>query len=175
MTLRRILRFLRRDDGAATVEIVLLFPLIMWPFFMAMESGMMQMRRVMFERAVDVVARDIRLGDPTLQSFDAIRAAVCDETLVIPNCLSDLYLEMYPVPVANFAAPTESTKCRDRAEDVQPALTVRPGGRNELMMMRFCVLYDPILPGAGVGAQMDVNTGGRGVAMIAETFFVNEP
>ena len=167
-------RFMRRQDGAAAAEVALLFPLITWPFFLCMEAGFMQMRRVMMERAIDVVARDIRLGKPGLDTADRIKAAVCDQALVLPTCMSDLMLEMTPVQVENFQPPSESATCVDRSKDAQPKTTFKPGTINEMMMMRFCILYDPILPGAGIGARMEQVNGG-GVAIIASTFFVNEP
>ena len=169
-------RFLRRQDGAAVAEVAILFPLITWPFFTTMEAGVMQMQRIMFERAIDIVARDIRLGNPNLTTFSDIKDAVCDEAFIIPACKRDLMLEMTPVEVSDFTAPTTNVTCVDRSEDVNvpDAESFKQGSINQMMMMRFCILYDPLLPGTGIGARMDHQPGG-GIAMVSTTFFVNEP
>ena len=184
MTIMSIFRrFMRRENGAAAAEVAILFPLITWPFFVTMEAGFMQMRRIMFERAVDVVARDIRLGDKALvghvdgdpnAQFKAIRQRVCDEALVLPDCMADLMLEMTPVDVATFQPPAENAQCVNRSEQINEPTKLTVGSMNQMMMMRFCVLYDPILPGAGIGARMQQVAGG-GVAIVSTTFFVNEP
>lgn len=172
--LSRLRRFLCATDGTASVEIVVLFPLMLWPFLTGMEAGIMQMRRVMFEHAVDVVARDVRMGLPTVGTAADIRAAVCDRAIVIPDCDADLMLELSAVEVEGYTAQETAVTCRNRDLEVQPATSFNPGSQNELMLMRFCVLYDPIFPGVGIGARLDRVEGG-GVAMVTETFFVNEP
>ncbi|SFG15671.1 Flp pilus assembly protein TadG [Palleronia marisminoris] len=172
--LSRLCTFLRAADGAASVEIVVLFPLMLWPFLTGMEAGVMQMRRVMFEYAVDVVARDVRMGISGYGTAAEIRAAVCETATVIPDCESDLMLDLSRVDLGSFTASEGAVTCRNRDLEVQPATTFKPGTQNELMLMRFCVLYDPIFPGVGIGARMDQVSGG-GVAMVTETFFVNEP
>lgn len=170
----RLRRFLRATDGTASVEVVLLFPLMLWPFLTGMEAGIMQMRRVMFEYAVDVVARDVRMGISGFGTAAEIRAAVCDRAGIIPDCANNLMLELAPVQVEGFTATESAATCRNRDQEVQPATTFNPGSQNELMFMRFCVLYDPIFPGVGIGARLDQVEGG-GVAMVTKTFFVNEP
>lgn len=172
--LSRLRRFLRATDGTASVEVVILFPLMLWPFLTGMEAGIMQMRRVMFEHAVDVVARDVRMGKSGFGTAAEIRAAVCDRAGIIPDCANNLMLELAPVQVEGFTATESAVTCRNRDQEVQPATTFNPGSQNELMFMRFCVLYDPIFPGVGIGARLDQVEGG-GVAMVTETFFVNEP
>lgn len=172
--LRLLQRFLRRENGSAAAEVAILFPLLVWPFMMTMEAGFMQMRRVMFERAIDVVARELRMGSPDLDTPEKIKAAICDATLVMADCRADLMLEMRRVEVRNFTPPASGTRCVDREEEVNPVLNFTPGQANEMMMMRFCVLHDPILPGTGIGAGLERQPGG-GVAIVASTFFVNEP
>lgn len=168
--------FLRRQGRAAIAEVVILFPLITWPFFTTMEAGLMQMQRIMFERAIDVTAREIRLGKMGAPTFTDIKNAVCEEALIIPYCKRDLMLEMKPIDVSTFQAPTQETKCVDRSQNVNvpDVESFKRGSMNQMMMMRFCILYDPLLPGVGIGAGMDRQPGG-GVAMVSSTFFVNEP
>lgn len=166
-------RFFRRETGTASIEVALMFPVVIVPFMMGMESGFMQLRRVMFERAVDLTVRDLRLGEPGLNTAADLKSAVCDSVVVFPKCDSDIMLEMTVVDVADFNAPSGRTSCVDRSLAVQPTLTYNRGTQNEMVMLRFCILHDPILPGTGVGAMLIEE---NGVAQIyTTTFYVNEP
>ncbi len=172
--IRAFRQFLQDCRGSATVEMALMFPLILWPFLTGMEAGSMQLRRVMLERAIDEVGRDLRLGYAGLDTPDKLKAAVCREALVLPGCADNMMLEMTVVDPATFTPPATRPTCIDRSEKVQPVLSYRRGGKNDMMMLRFCILYDPILPGTGIGAGM-IRPGKGGVPIFATTFYVNEP
>lgn len=171
--MNKLRRFLRREDGAATVELALFFPILIWPFMMAAETGFLQMRQAMLERAMDIVVRDLRMGREELSSTGAVKTAVCERIAIMPHCERDLLLEMLPVTVTGFQPPSDPPRCVDRSEEVAPVTTFTRGSGNDLMLMRFCILHDPIFPGIGLGKQLDND--GAGHAMIARTFFVNEP
>ena len=166
--------FWRREDGSATAEVVLLFTAMLYPVLLAMETGFIQMRQVMLERAMDVVVRDLRLGDPALEDAETLKQALCDEVLIMPECERDIMLEMGPVQVADFVGPSTRQACADRSQDVNPVTDYTPGTTNELMMLRFCILHDPIMPTIGLGKVLPREAGG-GFALTASTFFVNEP
>ncbi len=170
----RLADFLRREDGTATAEFVILFPLIMWPFLFAVEAGLIQMRQAMLDRATDIVVRELRLGAPDLNDPEALKAALCERLLIMSDCREDLMLEMGPVEIDTFDATRPPSRCVDRTEPIQPATDYRLGGTNEMMMLRFCVLHDPIMPSIGLGEMLPREPGG-GFALTATTFFVNEP
>ncbi|MBJ3761816.1 pilus assembly protein [Maribius pontilimi] len=167
-------KFLRREDGYATAEVALLFPAVLWPFMLAMETGLIQIRQVMLERAMDVVVRDLRLGNPDLDTGEKLKAALCAEVLIMGDCERDIMLEMGPVQVADFEGPTTRQACADRQKEVNPVTNYTPGATNEMMLLRFCILHDPILPAVGLGKILPREAGG-GFALTASTFFVNEP
>ena len=171
----RFLRsFWRREDGYATAEVVLLFPAILWPFMMAMESSFIQIRQAMVERAMDVVVRELRLGDPALTDPEALKVRLCEEVLVIPKCRRDIMLEMGAVQVGSFNFEPGRIDCVDRREELNPVTQYQQGAVNEMMVLRFCILHDPILPAVGLGKLLPQQPGG-GFPLIASTFFVNEP
>lgn len=166
--------FFRREEGFATAEVAILFPIILWPFMMAMEVSFMQIRQAMLERGMDIVVRDLRLGDPALEDPDALKEAVCSEILVMPDCLDDIHVEMEPVDIHTFNYEGDTLECVDRTQEVNPVTTYEIGDINEMMLLQFCVLHDPILPGVGVGQALRQVEGG-GVPLVASTVFVNEP
>lgn len=174
--LRRILgRFARGQQGSATIEFVLLFPVVMYPFMMAMEMGFIQIRQAMIERGMDIAVRELRLGDPTLADPDNLKARVCAEILVVPNCADDLLLAMTSVAVVDFAETAGDIECVDRTEEANPDIDDHDlGATNEMMLLEFCVLHDPIFPSFGLGKILPKEPGG-GFALTASTFFVNEP
>ncbi|SER58771.1 hypothetical protein SAMN04490244_101592 [Tranquillimonas rosea] len=166
--------FWRDRRGTSTVEFALMFPLVLAWFILGAEVGIHQLRQTMFERGVDVVTRDLRLGEPTLQDPEELRKAVCARTLVIANCMGDLTIDMTPVEVDTFAPAAEPIDCRDRTEEIKPVVNYDQGSSNEVMLLRFCVLYDPVFPNMGLGEIMPRAAGG-GVPIYATTFYVNEP
>ncbi|WP_226779239.1 TadE/TadG family type IV pilus assembly protein [Oceaniglobus trochenteri] len=166
--------FLRRDDGVASVEFVLMFPLIMGIFLCSAEMGVIQMRQAMLERAMDVVVRDLRLGKPEYRDPDNLKAAVCDEALLLTDCETNMKLEMGPVPTRGFTYRTGSADCVNREQTSKPVVNYTSGANNEVMLIRFCYLHDPIFPAIGLGAILPPVTNG-GYKMMASTFFVNEP
>lgn len=171
----RFLRsFWRREDGYATAEVVLLFPAILWPFMLAMESGLIQIRQAMVERGMDIVVRELRLGNPNLTDAESLKNALCDEILVVPKCHQDMKLEMGTVQVSKFAYEPGTFRCTDRRETPKPVTSFNQGKINEMMVLRFCVLHDPIFPAVGLGKLLPKEPGG-GFPLIASTFFVNEP
>ncbi|WOI57054.1 pilus assembly protein [Palleronia sp. LCG004] len=173
--MRRLLQsFLGREDGTGTVEFVILFPLILWPFLITMEASFIQMRQAMLDRATDIVVRDLRLGTPELRDPETLKAALCDRILIMPDCRTDLMLAMEPQVIGDFAPPDGRVRCVDRTEEIAPATNFQVGGTNEMMMLRFCVLHDPILPNIGLGKILPREPGG-GFALVSATFFVVEP
>ena len=168
-------RFSRRENGSGTVEFLFVFPFFMLMFTNCYEAGMLSMRHVMLERGLDLTVRAVRIGqieDPTHQ---ILKDEICDRALMIPNCARDLQLEMIREDprnwIGHFSADIE---CVDRALAVQPAVQFTNGGNNELMMLRACVLYDPMLIDVGLGKNIPKKNGSA-YALVASSAFVMEP
>lgn len=173
--LRRWLgRALRREDGTATVEFVIVFPLFIGILASSIEAGIFMARQVMLERALDLSVRELRLGvmeDPT---HATLRDRICAQTTVIPECEGSLLLELRAVNTQTWSGLDDPVTCIDRADDVAPPVTFNPGSDNEMMVVRACVIADPLFPFTGLGMALPKDsTGGYRISSVSA--FVNEP
>ena len=167
-------RFLRREDGTATVEFVIVFPIIMVIFASAYEIGLANVRNVMLERATDLTVRELRLNTGAPPTYAQVKQMICGAALIIPDCENSLKLELRPVSTASWNWPPVEADCMDRAANINPLREWSNGQQNELMMVRACATFDPMMPAFGLGAVMPKdNTGGY--RLVAMSGFVNEP
>lgn len=173
-TIRRLGRFLRREDGTATIEFILLFPVFMMLTVTGVEMGVLSLRQVMLERGVDMTVRDLRVGSMTDPTFAKVRASICDNAKIIPNCTSSLHLELRPISTADWAVPATAATCVDRTSEIAPIVEFTPGLRNAFMLMRACSVFDPLFPTFGLAPHLPLDASG-GYRIIASTSFVNEP
>lgn len=172
--IRSLKRLWRKEDGTSSVEFCLVFPFIIYFFGLGAEIGMYQLQQVMFERGVDRVVRDLRLGKPELQDPTALVQAICDETLVVASCADEMNLDMEIVQVSDYRMSGDEITCVNRTETAKPVINMIPGAGNDVMIMRFCLLIDPVFASWGLGAILPRVEGG-GIPLYAHTFFVNEP
>ncbi len=180
-----LIRYRKTEDGAATVEFVVLFPLFIAIVLAVFESGWLMTKYMMLDRGVDMAVRDLRVGKIPNPGHDDIKTAVCDYSKMIRDCDTTLKIQLITLDAANNPPDMNTIQCYDRGvdEDLQVAsdFATAGGARSELMFVRACVLVDPILPGIGFGlllpqATKDANgnwTGGH--QMVSYTAFKNEP
>lgn len=174
-TLRQAIgRFRRREDGVVTVEFVLIFPVVLFLFFWAIELGMIITKQVILEHALDVTMRDLRLGQIQNPSSDTLRSTICARAKILSNCNGTMMIELAPVDTQTWNIPAGRVQCRNRDEEIQPVVTYNPGAQNQIMIVRACVLVEPLFPGTGLGALLPKDSLG-GFAMAATSAFVNEP
>jgi len=167
------LRFAAREDGTATAEFVIAVPVLITIFLASVESGLYMTRWVMMDQALDHVMRDIRLGAMPGVTHAELRAAICERAAILHDCNQNLMIEMLPINPTTWAMPATATMCINRAEDIEPVLGPQ-GGANEPMIVRLCVVQDPIFPTTGLGLRMKMD-GQDGYAMIAMSVYANEP
>ncbi len=169
----KISNFITDQKGTATIEFVIIFPVLMWFVMMTFETGFITTRIVLLERGLDIATRDLRLGtDPSID-HESLKQAVCDSSAILVNCERDLILEVVELDI-NSAYPQNEANCIDRTEEIAPTITFNPGGRNTIMFVRACMIIDPIFPGLGItlGLKKDVS---GGYQMVSYTAFMNEP
>ncbi|MCU0906932.1 MAG: pilus assembly protein [Rhodobacteraceae bacterium] len=178
---RRTRRAARSERGNASVEFVFLFPLFVTLLISAIESGLMTMRYVWLDRALDITVRELRLGllpidDANAQAnHDSVKNAICTRgELLLPDCEDTLHLELIRVDTTTWNVPDPNTTCVDRASAVNPPLTFQGRAQNEMMIIRACYIVDPLVPDIGLGARFQKDPTG-GVALIVSSAFVNEP
>lgn len=168
-------RFLRRDRGNATVEFVILLPLILAMLFSSIDIGATMLRQVFLDRAVDMASREVRLGQMT-GGFEGFRNRICERTILIGNCQGTIAIEMRPIDTSTWAGLNAPAQCVNRADNIAPQLEFNPGnlGAQQLMLIRVCVAADPFITLTGIVLGMpEMETGGY--ALVARSAWVNEP
>lgn len=168
----------RRDQrGNATIEFVILFPLLFYILISMGEAGAMMARSVMLERGLDIAVREIRLGilpnGTDEEIHDHIKAQICDAAFLIGDCERNLLVEIVPLADPN-GVPVGPANCIDRMSEVDPVLNVTPGTASEIMFVRACIVLDPIFPASGLGALLPVDESG-GYSIVTQSAFMNEP
>lgn len=172
--LTHISRFARCEDANATVEFVIIFPVIMMLFIAAFETSMLLTRQVMLERSLDQAVRYLRLTSGLSVTHDAIRQNLCENTVVLQNCEESLVLDLRPIDQDSYALPDYQAMCLGVDGEVHPANTFNPGAANELMLIRACARVERMLPFSGLGLQLTRDDTGA-IHVTAATVFVNEP
>ncbi len=164
-----------RDDcaGNATIEFVILFPFLMYMILSIAEAGALMARSVMLDRGVELAMRDLRLGRSPGITHEQLKAKICDGAFLLGDCLRSVQLELLPLPRADSFLTTAAS-CVDRTGRIEPVITFDPGARDEIMLVRACVVVDPIFPGIGLGAMLPVDPSG-GFRLMASSAFMNEP
>ncbi|EPX80905.1 TadE/TadG family type IV pilus assembly protein [Litoreibacter arenae] len=177
----RPVRFLRslmgREDGNATIEFAILFPVFMLIFMSIFEIGMLMTRYMMFDRALDVAVRHVRLAEDRSFTQDQVKQLLCSQTVILRNhCLEDLMLEMVRLDEddQNWVFPTDATPCRDLSQEVQPATAHVTGEGNDVIFVRACMSIEPFFPTAALGEYLTRDSAGR-LNMIAMSAFSVEP
>ncbi|MCG7627832.1 pilus assembly protein [Epibacterium sp. MM17-32] len=167
-------RFRRREEGVASVEFVVVFPLLMMILFSSVELGVITLRQVMLDRAVDLTVRDIRLGTGGNMQHDTIRDAICARTGLVTTCTQSLRLEMVQLDPFNWAGVDTTPDCIESVEEVNPVTTFINGDSNDLMFLRACMSFSPLFPYWGLGDKLQKDGDGR-IRLYAASAFVQEP
>lgn len=174
---RRLFRRFRRDEAAtATLELVIVFPLLMIVFIAAFESAMILTRQIMLERTLDMSVRVLRLAQGVVTDADTVRQTMCDNTILLPNCDELLTIDLQLVDRTTYDMPSNNQICAGRGEDIviAPDNDFQAGGDNDFLLIRTCLIVDRILPISGFGLNLTRDDSG-GLHMMASTIFVNEP
>lgn len=173
--MRRFGQAVRREDGTATAEFVIVFPVLMMILFQALEAGWIEVRQTMLDRALDLTVRELRLGHFTNPTNATLRQAICDQTAgVISNCTADMLVELTPVDTTTWTMPSPQATCVDRSAKIQPVTTVLQGASDQMMIVRACVIVDLLFPTTGLGLDLPQD-GQGGIQLVSSSAFVNEP
>ncbi len=169
--LLQLMRRFRKDEGgSSTVEFIIVAATFLTGFFWVFEAGLILTKQVMLERALDMTVRELRLHSSPLFTHDYIKTRICQEAMLLDDCENNLLLELEVLDLsAGFSSPFS---CVDKENDITPVTTWQPGQRNEIVYMRACVVVYPILTGT---MSLFKDGGTKGVPLVADTAFVNEP
>jgi Flp pilus assembly protein TadG len=173
--LRQIQTFIRDDRATATMEFVIMFPVVMTLFVAVFESGMILSRQVLLERSLDEAVRILRLSQGLNLTAGDIRDAICDNTGSIPNCDQVLVVDLRRIDQTTYALPAQDVACVNRADlAITPANVFEQGQNNDLILIRTCAIVDRILPFSGYALNLARDDTG-GIHIVAASVFVNEP
>lgn len=166
----------RDDDGNASIEFVMVFPIFIIMFMSVLEMGVMMTRYMMFERALDISVREMRIASTGTYTQQEIKNRICDETLIVASCRDALQIEMQRMDEneSSWSFPTANAVCKNRVEEVVPATKFVPGASHDTMYVRACLSVEPMFPWAGVGATLSKDASGS-YNMIAQSAFAVEP
>jgi hypothetical protein len=177
-TLRRIANLvppaLRREDGTATMEFVLVIPMIMAIFMASFESGLLMTRSIMLEQSVDMTMRELRLGHYPRVTNRLLKDEICSRTIIFPNCGTSIKIEMQRVSTTDWNFPVTPEHCINRRDVGEPVVSLNAGQQNDLMMVRVCVVLDAMFPTTGIAMKLPLDDDG-GYGLVARTAFVTEP
>ncbi len=174
----RAVSFWRAEDGVASIQFVLAFPVFMLFFGMIFENGMISARHVMLERGVDIAVRDVRVGRMPEPTPALLRERICEVADIIPDCDNQLQLEMVTLDLRAWNGLPADVQCIDRSVPDRPLTTFTPGGNNQLVFLRACARFDPVMPSSGIGYAIANNgnsAAGGSYALIATSSYVVEP
>lgn len=167
-------RFHRSEDGNGTIEFVLVLPGFFLLFTSAYEGGVLSTRHVMLERGLDTAVRQVRIGRIPSPTHDILTDRICEYASIIPKCKENIRLEMIPNDLRAWVDVSDDVACVDRDEEGDPVLNFTSGGNNQLMILRACVLFDPMIPTTGLGRAIPKESGGA-YGLVATSSYVMEP
>lgn len=170
----RLRRFRRDESGTASLEFVLVVPFFLALMMISIEMGFLTMRATFLERGLDIAAREVRLGTGTAPQHDEIKQIICNNSVLIRDCESNLRLEMQPTDIRNLSELPQTADCTDLAEPAKPVRQFVPGQQNQLMLLRACLKYNPLFPTAVLGNTLIDDDNGQS-SLVAVTAFVQEP
>ena len=170
--------FRRGEDGAASIELAIIFPVFIGLFVSSFELGLYMTRQVMLERATDITVRALRLGQINNPDLNTLREEICTQAeRVLPNCRSSILIDITEVPLSGWTPPTVSAQCIDRDPDgdLKPVsnFLLNPGQPNDMMLIRVCSLQKPVFATTWLGLGMQSHD--DFYALTTASAFVVEP
>lgn len=178
---RALRNFRRNEDGGPTIEFVLVFMPFMVLSISSFEMGLLMTRHVMLERGVDMAVRDVRLNSGSPIDEVEFKRLVCNAAGIIPDCMNTTRLNMVSVDLRETSGMSTSSipreaDCIDANDPFKLPRDFENGTANEMMVVRACGLFSPILPEFGLGYFLTrISNDGGLYRLISTTAFVMEP
>ncbi|WP_208348444.1 TadE/TadG family type IV pilus assembly protein [Pseudaestuariivita rosea] len=174
---RHLRQFGKDEQGTATLEFVLAFPLIMTIFLASYEASFTMLKGVFLERSTDIAVRQLRLGNPNLTNAEDLEGFICSQLSIVADCDESIEVALQSVDTATWSPRPTNIPCRQRNEEIVPLLqpTFDSGASNELMFVRVCVKIKPFFGNATAFGLGEIRPAGADFNIIATTAFVNEP
>lgn len=176
--IQKFRRFSAGEKGNVTVEFAIVFPVFMLLLTSALEMGVITVRQTLLERGLDIAMREVRIGTGTQYTHDQIREMICDGAVIFEDCEANLRIEMTPNDPRDYTPLPNTVDCAIQQSGsltvVNPVRDFTPGESNELVMVRACLLYDPVFPTSQLALQRTQDGNGKS-ALVATSAFTQEP
>ena len=176
--LNTIRRFRRAERGNVTVEFALVFPVFIMILTSSIEMGVITIRQTLLERGLDIAMREVRVGTGANYTHDQVGAMICDGAAIFEYCEQNLRLEMVPNDPRNYTRLPNTVDCAQHStggnEVLNPVRNFAAGQSNELVIVRACMLYDPIFPTSQLALERTTDQNGKS-ALVAVSAFTQEP
>lgn len=188
----QINRFQRDEDGAPTMEFIILFPLFFLLTVWVIEMGLVTLRWASFERSVDLALRELKVGGlkteideaqdgdvNSSQAHDLIKAAVCDTIFFFPDCTAEIVVEMDAL-ASTEPIPASNKLCVDKSEDIDVETTILTGTKgaenvDEIVYIRACIIGKTIFVPDSFLALPITRVAGGGYQLSSNSAYINEP
>lgn len=144
---------LRSEDGSATIEFVVMFPLVMFVFFTSFEAGYAMVRSALLGRALDQSLHDLQLGTLNPATADAVRLDLCTRLAVVA-CDSEMVVEMTVLNADRSNPPPLGSPCQNQEVTIRTATRadwVGASSPSELVVVRACQRANALFPTAVAG------------------------
>jgi Flp pilus assembly protein TadG len=161
--------------GSAAVEFALVAPPFLALMMSTFEVGWFYFATSQIDSAAVESARIIRTGQVQKSGLtkEQFFAEVCPKVSAFGDCGDVLTVEVDTFPTfAALAADSSSVVCTNDEPEEISALSYNPGGENEIVRLRVCLLYKTINPTIGVNVS-ETADGKRRV--YSSTIIRNEP
>ncbi len=174
----RIAQFSKGERGTVTIEFVLCFIAMMAILSTAIELGVVTVRQTVLDSRLDAAMRNVRINTGAGYSHSDLVDMICEDNALFGECEQNLRLEMTANDPRNYTPFSDSVSCVNREVAIDhPDNTnfhFTLGQANELVMVRACMLYDPILPSSLMALARTTTEGGRS-ALVSVSAFTQEP
>ena len=165
---------MRREDGTAAMEFVLVIPVIMMIFMASFESGLLMTRSIMLEQSVDMTMRELRLGHYSSVTNVLLKREICSRTIIFPDCMANMKIQLDRVSTSDWDIPATPATCINRREVGEPVVSMSAGQQNDLMLVRVCIALQAMFPSTGIAMKLPLDSDG-GYGLVARSAFVTEP
>lgn len=176
--LNKLLRFRSAERGNVTVEFALVFPVFILILTSSIEMGVITIRQTLLERGLDIAMREVRIGTGAQYSHNDIRDMICDGAVIFDDCQANLRLEMIPNDPRSYTQLPALVDCAEQAAGsdsvINPVRQFEMGSSNELVIVRACMLYDPVFPTSQLALERTTDHNGKS-ALVAVSAFTQEP
>ncbi len=171
---RRLRKFRKEEGGFMVAEFAIAIPLIFTLFLTSVELGIHTVRQMFLDRGMDMSIRMVRLNTAKNYTHAELKDMICSYSAILPDCDTQLRLEMTLVNMRGFVGLPSTADCTDVSQPITPLRTFTRGSDHSVMLIRGCYMFDPVFRMNGLGESFTKDGAGH-AKMVSTSAFVQEP